>query len=384
MNDIYRILQRFDNVSEGLSPEQEKVKQLPALFKPKNTSPQLSGPYPGKNATQGYLVGEGDIDPNRHPQTRDYQEGGNENAMTRAVTGRIMNRHPEWIVKYGVEALMQAIDDVTEDAGDFEEIGSSDISAYVQYVKDTLDDRMGSREEMDDRKPFAEGSANMSIGQQMARDGITYSPEKEKELIDLMGKYMQKAGMSPKSIRYYLSYDEDFVSDQLEHLPRAGVAENTDSINEGVTSEDVLDRVKKSFADYLETVKDEVKKDSDIKDKKKGDDDIKAKDKQDRDLVKKDDVKEDPTEEDPVVQMPTHPVEDPTYAECATVKTITLEDGRACEIYGNEQQGFGIRHGGRNLKSRFRNLDQAQLALEMYMARCKTQPSDADYIEEKK
>jgi hypothetical protein len=34
------------------------VKQLPADFKPANTSPQLSGPYPGRNATRGYLVGE--------------------------------------------------------------------------------------------------------------------------------------------------------------------------------------------------------------------------------------------------------------------------------------------------------------------------------------
>jgi len=31
---------------------------LPADFHPANTSPQLSGPYPGKNATRGYLVGE--------------------------------------------------------------------------------------------------------------------------------------------------------------------------------------------------------------------------------------------------------------------------------------------------------------------------------------
>jgi len=50
-NDIYRIL-------ESLDAAQKSVKQLPALFKPRDTSPQLSGPYPGKNATQGYLVGE--------------------------------------------------------------------------------------------------------------------------------------------------------------------------------------------------------------------------------------------------------------------------------------------------------------------------------------
>jgi hypothetical protein len=80
---------------------------------------------------------------------------------------------------------------------------------------------------------ISEGPENLSIGQQMARDGITYSPEKERELIKIIGEYMEKAGMSPKAIRYYLSHDEDFVSDQLEYLPRKGVAE---SATAGATS----------------------------------------------------------------------------------------------------------------------------------------------------
>jgi hypothetical protein len=68
----------------------------------------------------------------------------------------------------------------------------------------------------------------------MARDGITYSPDKEQELIKIMGEYMEKAGMSPKAIRYYLSYDEDFVSDQLEHLPRKGVSEDFFGIDDSI------------------------------------------------------------------------------------------------------------------------------------------------------
>ncbi len=151
-------------MAEGLSPAQEKVKQLPALFRPKDTSPQLSGPYPGKNATLGYLVGEG-------------AEG---NDLQKAVTRRIVNQHPEWITKYGVEALMQAIDDVTEGEDDLEEIGSSDISAYVQYVKDRLDDRMGSREEMDDRRPFTEQGAAEGIAESAATTEDVISTVKKK------------------------------------------------------------------------------------------------------------------------------------------------------------------------------------------------------------
>jgi hypothetical protein len=71
----------------------------------------------------------------------------------------------------------------------------------------------------------AEGSDNQEIGQQMANNGVTYSPAKENEIINLMAQYMQKAGMSSKQIRYLLSYDEDYVGDQLSFLPRQGVAE---------------------------------------------------------------------------------------------------------------------------------------------------------------
>lgn len=60
MDSIYDILHRLDAISEDIGPEQKKVKQLPALFQPPQTSPQLSGPYPGQNATRGYLVGEGE------------------------------------------------------------------------------------------------------------------------------------------------------------------------------------------------------------------------------------------------------------------------------------------------------------------------------------
>jgi len=71
---------------------------------------------------------------------------------------------------------------------------------------------------------LAEGEGNVEIGQQMADDGITYSPDKEDELIGLMSQYMKKAGMSSRQIRYLLSYDEDYIPDQLSFLPRKGMA----------------------------------------------------------------------------------------------------------------------------------------------------------------
>jgi len=48
----------LNQLFENISADQRRVGQLPANFKAPNTSPQLSGPYPGRNATRGYLVGE--------------------------------------------------------------------------------------------------------------------------------------------------------------------------------------------------------------------------------------------------------------------------------------------------------------------------------------
>ena len=51
--------------------------------------------------------------------------------------------------------------------------------------------------------------------------------------------------------------------------------------DETAVAEDVLDKVKKSFADYLSNIADEIKQDSDLKAKTTTDSDIKEKNKQD-------------------------------------------------------------------------------------------------------
>jgi len=156
-------------------------------------------------------------------------------------------------------------------------------------------------------------------------------------------------------------------------------------IEEAVANEEkLLDKVKKSFIDYLDSVEDTVskKKDRDIGDKP-ADRDIGGKAK-DRDIVAKEqDLDEDPTETEPAADIPVAPIQEPTYAAQASapVKTITLEDGRICEIHGNEHTGFEIRHGNRRLPSRFKNLDHASMALEMWQA-SRPQDDSADYIEE--
>ena len=51
-------------------------------------------------------------------------------------------------------------------------------------------------------------------------------------------------------------------------------------------------------------------------------------------------------------------------------------------MHGNETTGFEIRRGGQRLPTRFRNLDEAEMALEMFAARRRQMNDSADYIDE--
>jgi hypothetical protein len=224
---------------------------------------------------------------------------------------------------------------------------------------------------------------------------------------------------------------------------------------ESVANEDVLEKVKKSLADYLSNVADEIKSDTDLKDKKKEDSDLKDKVKQDRDLVAKDldedhqqlevgdrvmvtgpnhyegefaevaefspsgkfvvvkfdngdeasmhlsdvefhddqedvedwedEVNEDPTEEEPATDVAiSTPSTNPVLPESTPVKTVTNECG-LWEVHGDMGRGFEIRNSGRAMQSRFKSLEEAEMALEMFAARRAQQQlagDSADYIEE--
>ena len=148
-----------------------------------------------------------------------------------------------------------------------------------------------------------------------------------------------------------------------------------------VEEEKLLDKVRKSLTDYLASVE-ETKEDTDIKEKKKDNRDLGVKAVAKDLIAKVDAITEDPTEEDPVIQEPTAPLQDPTYAESACVKSVMLENGAVFEIHGNEHTGFEIRHGNRSMKSRFKNIDEAASAIEMFRARQKKNNESQDYIEE--
>ena len=158
--------------------------------------------------------------------------------------------------------------------------------------------------------------------------------------------------------------------------------EREEAMLEAEMAEDVLEKVKNSFKDFIKNVEDEIK-DSDIKEKKKEDTDLKNKDQKDRGLKAKDHpVAEDPTQQEiPGTTMSSSPTINPTYGESAPVKTMTTECG-LWEMHGNERDGFEVRRAGRSLPTRFKNLDQAQMAVEMFLARQRKRDESQDYLDE--
>jgi hypothetical protein len=158
--------------------------------------------------------------------------------------------------------------------------------------------------------------------------------------------------------------------------------------------EDMLSKVKKDLTTYLDKLEKKVRVDRDLKDKA-------------QDAVERGEAEESMEEEidtDPAaMQGPSDPGDtevahnielgvadklNAPQAPQAPQATFEMADGIALECWGDDQQGYELRHGEKRLPSRFRSLDDAGMAVKLYQARKKQQqrheqdPSQ-DYIEER-
>lgn len=143
--------------------------------------------------------------------------------------------------------------------------------------------------------------------------------------------------------------------------------------------EDMLSKVKKDLTQYLDRLEQKVKIDRELKDKA-------------LDAVEKHQPEEDIEENDYELTDPStvHDVEDHVNVDLAQpqapVQTETLEDGAVFEIHGDDHNGFEIRHQGRSLPSKFKNLDDAGMAIQLFRAHRQKQAAknpNQDYVEER-
>ena len=59
-------------------------------------------------------------------------------AVKNAIIRRISIRHLDLIKQYGIERVMDAIEDMAFYVGEVEEIGSSDVSCWVKSIEERL------------------------------------------------------------------------------------------------------------------------------------------------------------------------------------------------------------------------------------------------------
>jgi hypothetical protein len=69
---------------------------------------------------------------------KDVKEDQDSSGVERAILNRIMVAHTDLLMKFGPDKVMQAAEEVAYNVGDVDEIGTSDVSAYVAQVKQIL------------------------------------------------------------------------------------------------------------------------------------------------------------------------------------------------------------------------------------------------------
>ena len=140
--------------------------------------------------------------------------------------------------------------------------------------------------------------------------------------------------------RVFVGLNGKIISSYITKTPPQNwmVKESADNI----TKEDIISKLKARLGDYLSDISKEIKKDPDLVDK------LSAK-------------------------APGDQMGPP-------VKTVTTDDGHEIQIHGNEDDGFRISIKNRPANTKFKNLDEAVMACEIFCARRRN--GQADYLDE--
>ncbi len=121
-------------------------------------------------------------------------ESNDDNPVVQAVTRRILLQRTDLLSKYGPAAITAAIDDLADYVGDVDEIGSSDVSAWVKHIEQLLANGAGQEiNEISDQ-----GLQNYRRHAHYAIQGYKFGSKKDAsnaaEIIAKREKGMDRAG----------------------------------------------------------------------------------------------------------------------------------------------------------------------------------------------
>ena len=312
-NDIRSILDRLATVEGRLTPAQQKVPQLPALFKPKHIRALGSKTDP-KHPMDGYMVGDS-AEPRR-------------------------------------TALEEAMAEIEEDM-------ISKVKKDLTQYLDRLEKKVSVNRDLKDKAVDAvqKGKAEENLDEFAPVGGDDREPDEEEILRQLAAQWwngteqqMARAQNTLAAMGWEIGQDESGDDDAGVFVIRAGDV-NGDSYmafnhSDLDLSEDTDPAAMQGPSDPGDT---EVAHDIEL------------------DVADK-------------LNAPQKPQ--------APQATFEMADGNSIECHGNDNQGYELRRGNKTLPSRFRNLDDAGIAVRLYQARKQRQQRpeqdlSQDYIEER-
>jgi len=348
-NDIRSILDRLATVEGRLSPAQQRVPQLPALFKPRHIRALGSKTDPA-HPMDGYMVGDS-VEPRR-------------------------------------TALEEAMAEIEEDM-------LSKVKRDLTTYLDKLEKKVRVDRDLKDKAQDAvqKGKAEEEIEEFAPPGGDDREPDEEEILRQLAAQWwngteqqMAKAQKTLAMMGWEIGQDESGDDDAGVFVIRAG-DENGDSymafnhsdldLNKDEVDEAPLSQMRDYFSKDVDATKNPVKGPVVARITKQSEDT---------------DPAAMPGPSDPGDTEVAHNIElgvadqlNAPQAPQAPSATFEMADGMALECWGDDNLGYELRHGKRALPSRFKSLDDAGMAVKLYQARHRAQQRDSntDYIEER-
>jgi hypothetical protein len=314
-NDIRSILDRLATVEGRLSPAQQKVPQLPALFKPRHIRALGSKTDPA-HPMDGYMVGDS-VEPRR-------------------------------------TALEEAMAEIEEDM-------LSKVKKDLTQYLDRLEKKVAVSRDLKDKAQDAveKGQAEEDLDEFAPVGGDDREPDEEEILRQLAAHWwkgteqqMAKAQRTLAAMGWTIGPDESGDDDAGVYVYRIGDEDGRDTV---------------AFAHSELDLNEEI----------------------DTDPA----AMQGPS--DPLDTETAHSIElgvadklNAPQAPQAPQATFEMADGIALECWGDDQQGYELRHGEKRLPSRFKSLDDAGMAVKLYQARKRQQQRpeqdlSQDYIEER-
>ena len=414
MSMLKDLLAKFDALNEGQDATQRSVPQLPAEFKPRDISPVLGAPEK-KHPTAGYFVGgesQGDV--------KEYMP------MPEPITDdTVMELSPDTLARYRAAAKadkafnQRGIDTALSRAARDQAPGRAEWEDEAEFLKSVnakrdrglkrAGDTSDFQEGLEDEPPPEKGSLEYRALKRMkgptqedalealvieiGLDRFKRENKLYREYVPALVHHYKKQGMAEGSFynpmdderRQQAAMDQerkDFKRREMGHELRNEPANNYQvsidgrrwkvfadrahaqavarklqakgkkvdihvtgaPVSESATTEDLVSKGGKNLGDYLQDVAKIIKKDPALLDRVA------------RELDKLG----------------------------PAVKTLHTDDGHEIKIHGNEDDGFRISIKNKAAKGRFRDLDEARMAVELFVARRRKHSADhSDYVEEK-